>query len=261
MDLGIKGKRAIILGASKGIGFASASALAAEGVDVVLSGSSMERAEAAAAKITDGKVVPMVGDVSNPDNMNTLYEDAKKALGGPIDILFNNHGGPAVGAALDLDEAELISEFNKMVVSIIRLTGLCVPDMIAQKWGRIIAVGSSGVVQPIPNMVLSNTLRASTVYYMKTLANEVIKDGVTVNIVSPTQVLTDRTRSSAAIKAEKAGISAEEFLANQEKGLPAKRFGDTKEFGGLVAFLCSQYGGYCSGSNWRVDGGMVKSIV
>ncbi|MBT7484840.1 MAG: SDR family NAD(P)-dependent oxidoreductase [Rhodospirillales bacterium] len=178
MDLGIKGKRAIILGASKGIGFASASALAAEGVDVVLSGSSMERAEAAAAKITDGKVVPMVGDVSNPDNMNTLYEDAKKALGGPIDILFNNHGGPAVGAALDLDEAELISEFNKMVVSIIRLTGLCVPDMIAQKWGRIIAVGSSGVVQPIPNMVLSNTLRASTVYYMKTLANEVIKEAL-----------------------------------------------------------------------------------
>lgn len=203
----------------------------------------------------------MVSDVSSPDNMNTLYEMSKAALGGSIDILFNNHGGPAVGPALELDEKVLISEFNKMVVSIIRLTSLCVPDMIAQKWGRIIAVGSSGVVQPIPNMVLSNTLRASTVYYMKTLANEVIQDGVTVNIASPTQVLTDRTRSSVAIKAKKAGISAEEFLANQEKGLPAKRFGDTKEFGGLVAFLCSQYGGYCSGSNWRVDGGMVKSIV
>jgi len=152
MGLGIKGKRAIILDASKGIGFASASALAAEGVDVVVSSSSMERAEEAAAKIakeTGGKAIPMVGDVSSPDNMNTLYEGSKAALGGSIDILLNNHGGPAVGPALELDEEVLISEFNKMVVSIIRLTSLCVPDMIAQKWGRIIAVGSSGVGHPV----------------------------------------------------------------------------------------------------------------
>lgn len=264
MDLGIKGKRAIVLGASKGLGYATAEALAAEGVDVALSSSSMERAVDAAKNIADatgGTVVPLIGDVSSPDNMNVLYDAAKDALGGSIDILFCNHGGPAVGPALELDEAELISQFNNMVVSVIRITTLCLPDMIEQKWGRIFTVGSSGVVQPIPNMVLSNTLRASTAYYMKTLANEVIKDGVTVNVVSPTQILTDRTRSSAATKAEKQGISAEEFLAKQEQGLPAQRFGDVKDFGALVAFLSSQYGGYCTGSNWRVDGGMVKSLI
>lgn len=264
MDLGIKGKRALVLGASKGLGFSVAQALAAEGVAVALSSSSLERAGEAAKKIsseTHGTVIPLIGDVSNPDNMNVLHEAARKGLGGPIDILFCNHGGPALGLAQKVDEAELISQFNNAVVSIIRITKLCLPEMIAQKWGRIFTVGSSGVVQPIPNMVLSNTLRASTAYYMKTLADEVIKDGVTVNVVSPTQILTDRTRSSAAIKAKEQGVSTDEFLAKQVMGLPSKRFGDAKDFGALVAFLSSQYGGYCTGSNWRVDGGMVKSIV
>ncbi len=264
MDLGISGKRALILGASKGLGYACAKALSAEGVDVVVSSSSIERAEAAAVKIsteTGGKVIPVVGDVSAADNMNVLHANAKAALGGPIDILLNNHGGAAIGPALELDEAELVDEFQKMVVSIIRLTDLCAKEMVAQKWGRILTVGSAGLVQPNANMVLSNTLRIATAYYMKTLANEVIKDGVTVNVVSPSQILTDRTRTGAVARASRAGTTPEEYIKKQEAALPSGRFGDVEDFGALVAFLSSRFGGYCTGSNWRVDGGLLKSIV
>ncbi|MBT3905875.1 MAG: SDR family oxidoreductase [Rhodospirillaceae bacterium] len=264
MDLGIKGKRAIVLGASKGVGYASALALAAEGVSVSVSGSNLERAQAAAKKITDetgSLAVGFEGDVTNSDNMNALYESSKEALGGPIDILFNNHGGPAFGLAEELDEQELISEFQNMVLSLIRMTSLVLPDMKTSKWGRIITVGSTAIVQPIPNYVLSNTLRGAIVNYMKTLAGEVIADGITVNIVSPSSVLTDRTRQGARVNAEKQGVTPEEILAKREAALPSGRFGTTEEFGGTVAFLCSQYGGYCSGSNWRLDGGLVKSIV
>lgn len=264
MDLGISGKRALILGASRGLGFASAKALAAEGVEVAVGSSNLERAKVAAEKIsheTGGKVVPLVGDVSVADNMNVLHAEAKDALGGSIDILLNNHGGPAIGPALELDEAELVDEFQKMVVSVIRLTDLCVKEMVKQNWGRIMTVGSAGLVQPNQNMVLSNTLRAATAYYMKTLATEVIKDGVTVNVVSPSQILTDRTRSGAVARAERAGITPEEFILKQEEALPSRRFGNVEDFGALVAFLSSHYGGYCTGSNWRVDGGLLKSIV
>lgn len=264
MDLGIAGKRALILGASKGLGFSCAKALAAEGVEVAVSSSSLERAKAAAVLIqneTGGKAVGLVGDVSIADDMNILHAEAKAALGGTIDILLNNHGGPAIGPALELDEAELTEEFQKMVVSIIRLTDLCVKDMIAQKWGRIMTVGSAGLVQPNPSMVLSNTLRIATAYYMKSLASEVIKDGVTVNMVSPSQILTDRTRTGAVARAARVGTTPEDFIQKQEAALPSGRFGDPEDFGALVAFLSSRFGGYCTGSNWRVDGGLLKSMV
>jgi 3-oxoacyl-[acyl-carrier protein] reductase len=264
MDLGIKGKRAIVMGASKGVGYASALALAAEGVSVSVSGSNLERAQAAAKKITDETgtlAAGFAGDVTNSDNMNALYEASKDALGGPIDILFNNHGGPAFGLAEELDEQEMIDEFQNMVMSLIRITSLVLPDMKANKWGRIVTVGSTAIVQPIPNYVLSNTLRGAIVNYMKTLAGEVIAEGVTVNIVSPSSVLTDRTLQGAEVNAKKQGVTPQQILDKRQAGLPSGRFGTTEEFGGLVAFLCSQYGGYCSGSNWRIDGGLVKSIV
>jgi 3-oxoacyl-[acyl-carrier protein] reductase len=148
-----------------------------------------------------------------------------------------------------------------MVMSLIRITSLVLPDMKANKWGRIVTVGSTAIVQPIPNYVLSNTLRGAIVNYMKTLAGEVIAEGVTVNIVSPSSVLTDRTLQGAEVNAKKQGVTPQQILDKRQAGLPSGRFGTTKEFGGLVAFLCSQYGGYCSGSNWRIDGGLVKSIV
>lgn len=263
MDFGIEGKRALVLGASKGLGYAVAEALAAEGVVVAVSSSSKARAEEAAGTIasnTGGKAAAFVGDVSNPDNMDTLAQQVTAEVGG-VDILVNNHGGPPLGFATELKEADLVDQFNKMVVSITRITGLLVPAMVAQKWGRVMTIGSSGNVEPLPNMVLSNTLRAAIVSYMKTLANEVAKDGVTVNMISPGTILTDRSRSSTEANAKRRGISYDEVMAERVKTIPAGRLGDPKEFGAVAAFLASTQASYCTGSIWRVDGGKIKSIL
>jgi 3-oxoacyl-[acyl-carrier protein] reductase len=263
MDLGIHGKRALVLGGSKGLGYAVAHALASEGVDLALSSSNLERAGAAARTIaeeTQVKATPLVGDVADPDNMNTLADQAREALGG-IDILVNNHGGPPLGFAADLKEEDLVEQFNKMVRSIIRITSLVLPEMVERKWGRIVTVGSSGNVEPLNNMVLSNTLRGAIVNYTKTLANEVAKHGVTVNIVAPGSVLTDRTRSSTETNAKRLGITFEEMMAQRVKDIPAGRLGDPKEYGAMAAFLCSEQAAYCTGAIYRVDGGKIKTIV
>jgi 3-oxoacyl-[acyl-carrier protein] reductase len=147
-----------------------------------------------------------------------------------------------------------------MVISQVRIVQTPIPAMIENKWGRIFLVGASAVSQPIPGNVLSNMYRTGMAQYCKTLAGDVIKDGVTVNVVSPMTVLTDRTRSTAANVAGKKGISPEEELANREAALPSGRFGAPEEYGALVAYLSGQYAGYCTGSNWRVDGGNVKAL-
>ena len=263
MDLGIKGKRALVLGASKGLGYAIAHALAGEGVDLVVSSPILEQSGAAAKTIaeeTGAKAVPLLGDVSNPDNMNVLADEAKAALGG-VDILVNNHGSPPHGFAMELKEEDLIDQFNKMVVSIIRLTSLLVPAMVERKWGRVVTIGSSGNVEPLTNMVLSNTLRGAIVNFTKTLANEVAKDNVTVNIIAPGTILTDPTRSSNEADAKRLGISVEEIVKQRVAMIPAGRFGEPEEIGAMAAFLCSKTASYCTGSIWRVDGGRIKSIV
>ncbi|MEX2644182.1 MAG: SDR family oxidoreductase [Acetobacterales bacterium] len=264
MDLGIKGRRALVLGGSKGLGYASAHALAQEGVAVAVASSSLERCTESAqaiAKETGSKAVPVVGDVSDPDNMDKAHAAAVKALGGDIDILVNNHGGPPLGMAKDLKEADLKNQFTGMVVSMIRMTSLCFPPMVARKWGRIMFVGSSGMIQALPNMVLSNTLRGCIVGYCKTLASELAADNVTVNIVAPGTILTDRSRSSNEQNAKRRGITVEEVMAERVKTIPAGRLGDPTEYGSMVAFLAGDKSSYMTGSIWRVDGGIVRSIL
>lgn len=264
MDLGIKGRRALVLGGSKGLGYASAHALAQEGVAVAVGSSSLARCEEAAdtiARETGSTAVGVLADVSSPDNMNTAHAAAVKALGGDIDILVNNHGGPPLGMARDLKEEDLRAQFDMMVVSIIRMTSLCFPAMVAQQWGRILFVGSSGMIQALPNMVLSNTLRGCIVGYCKTLAGELAADNVTVNIVAPGTILTDRSRSSNEINAKRRGVSVEEIMAERVKAIPAGRLGDPKEYGAMVAFLAGDRASYMTGSIWRVDGGIVRSIL
>lgn len=263
MDLGIRGKRALMLASSSGLGYASAYALAKEGVDVCVSSSNADRATAAAAKIADETgvhAVGLVGDLSDPANMEGLAQGPEEALGGPVDILLNNHGGPPLRKALEVTADELTDHTNKMLLSLIRMTQLIVPGMVERKWGRVFMVGASAVTEPIPNNVLSNVFRGAMAYYCKTLASEVIQDGVTVNIVSPTAVLTDRTRFTAATFAEKKGITQEEELALRESRLTAGRFGKPEEYGAMVAYLSGQTASYSTGANWRVDGGGVKGI-
>ena len=263
MDLGIRGKRALLLASSGGLGYASAYALAKEGVDVCVSSSNADRAATAAATIADEtgvKAVGLVGDLSDPANMAGLAKEAEDAMGGPFDILLNNHGGPPLRKAMEVTEAELTDHANKMLISLVGMTQIMIPGMVERKWGRVFMVGASAVADPIPANVLSSMFRAAMAYYCKSLANDVIQDGVTVNIVSPTAILTDRTRYTAATFAEKNGITQEEELTLRESRLPAGRFGRPEEFGSMVAYLCGQNAAYNTGANWRVDGGGVKSI-
>ena len=263
MDLGIRGKRALMLASSSGLGYASAYALAKEGVDVCISSSNAGRAAAAATKIADETgvhVAGLVGDLSDPANMDSLAGAAEDAMGGPFDILFNNHGGPPLRKALEVTADELTDHTNKMLLSLIRMTQLIAPGMVDRKLGRLFMVGASAVAEPIPNNVLSNVFRGAMAYYCKALAGEVIEDGVTVNIVSPTAVLTDRTRYTAATFAEKKGITPEEELELRESRLTASRFGKPEEYGAMVAYLSGRNASYSTGANWRIDGGGVKGI-
>ena len=261
MDLGIRGKRALLLASSSGLGYASAYALAKEGVDVCVSSSNAERAAAATiADETGVKAVGLVGDLSDPANVAGLAKEAEDAMDGPFDILLNNHGGPPLRKAMEVTEAELTDHANKMLISLVGMTQLMIPGMVERKGGRLFMVGASAMAEPIPANVLSNMFRAAMAYYCKSLANDMIQDGVTVNIVSLTAILTGRTRYTAANFAEKKGIIREEELALRESRLAAGRFGKPEEFGAMVAYLSGRSASYNTGANWRVDGGGVKSI-
>lgn len=252
MDLGLKDKRALVMGASKGLGHAIAQALAAEGARLVVSARTT-----AALSETPGYAV--AADVSDTASIDALAEAALAALGG-VDILVLNHGGPPPGLASELDPGTLPAWFTRMVVSPVRLATRLLPAMRARKWGRIITVGSSGMVQPLPNMVLSNMLRAAIVGWNKTLSAEVMADGVTCNILAPGTMRTTRIIETAQPAATKRGVPVEAVLAEREAAMPARRFGLPEEFGAAAAFLASEKASYISGTIFRVDGANVRAM-
>ena len=263
MELGLKEKRALLLASSTGLGFASAQVLAREGVHVCVSGSDETRARDAANRIvaeTGGTAIGLVGDLSDPANMDRLAQESEAELGGAIDILILNHGGPPLRKASEVTADELTSHSNRMMLSLIRIVQLVLPGMRENKWGRIVMVGAPAVGEPIPNNVLSNLYRGGMANYCKTLAAEVIGDGVTVNVVSPSAVRTDRTVSTAEQRGALKGISGEQELADREAATLARRFGTPEEFGAMVAFIASDHAGYTTGANIRVDGGSAKGF-
>lgn len=258
MELGIAGRRALLLASSGGLGYASALALAEEGVQVCVSGSDTARAENAAKRISDATGQPaygLSGDLSDPGNMDMLVDAAETALGGPIDILFANHGGPPLRTALEVSQEDLATQINPMIMSQVRIIQRIAPGMQERKWGRILMVGAAAVAEPVPTNVISSMLRTAMAHYFKTLSHQVVQDGVTVNVVSPTAVLTERTRSTAATLGAKKGLTQEQELARREENTLAGRLGTPEEFGATVAYLCGVHAGYLTGGNWRVDGG------
>ncbi|MCX8133276.1 MAG: SDR family oxidoreductase [Roseococcus sp.] len=260
MDFGLKGRRALVMGASKGLGRSVAEALAAEGVHLVISGreqASLDAACAALRALGAASATGIPADVADGAQMDALAEGALAAMGG-VDILVQNHGGPPPGPALEVTEEALSTWFQRIVLSPVRLTNALLPGMRAQKWGRIINVGSTGMLQPLPNMVLSNTLRASIMGWMKTLSAEVAHEGITCNIVAPGAIRTDRSLETAGSLAKRQGKTVEEVIAERSKTIPAGRYGLPGEYGPLVAFLCSQQAAYITGCVLRVDGGMVR---
>jgi 3-oxoacyl-[acyl-carrier protein] reductase len=248
VDLGIAGRRAAVAGASAGLGLATASALAAEGVRVAIGSRSADRLDAAAASI-EGDVVAVVGDVSTPEGATAWARAAADALGG-VDILVPNAGGPPPGtfASTDLDAYEPALELN--LLSVVALCKELVPPMQAAGWGRVAAITSMSVRQPIPNLILSNTARAGATGFLKTLALEVAGDGVTVNSVLPGTHDTDRIRSLYGGDAASIG-----------SGIPVGEIGRPDDFGAVVAFLCSDHARFITGAAVPVDGGAIRGLL
>ncbi|MEM8729090.1 MAG: SDR family oxidoreductase [Pseudomonadota bacterium] len=262
MDLGLTGKRALVMASSRGLGLGIAQALAAEGCHVLLSGRSADKLAEAAEAITakgPGKASYVVADLTGENAVETLAEAASSTLGG-VDILVANTGGPPPGQMVDVDPQALGAQFQSMVLSVIALTGHLMPGMRAQKWGRVIAVGSSGVIQPIPNLGMSNALRSALVGWSKSLAGDVAADGVTVNMLLPGRIHTERVDELDAAASKKTGKSMDDTRAASRATIPVGRYGKVEEFAAVAAFLASEQASYVTGSLIRCDGGAIKAI-
>ncbi len=256
MDLGLKGRTALVLGASQGLGHAIARSLAAEGAAVIIAGRSADKLEAAARKI-DGAVRTAVADHADPASVEALAARLKDEK---IDVLVLNGGGPPPGAVASVATDVWNRQFAAMVSGPLAIAAALIPGMRARGFGRIVAVVSSGVEQPIPNLGISNALRASVVGWAKTLAAEVAADGVTVNCVVPGRIHTGRVDELDAAAAQSAGKTPEEIAAASRATIPMGRYGDPAEFADAVAFLASARAGYITGAKLRVDGGMIRGI-
>jgi 3-oxoacyl-[acyl-carrier protein] reductase len=262
MDFGLSSKKALVLASSRGLGLGIAEALAAEGCTVMLVGRTADRIKANAEAITakgKGKAYGMAADLGAPGAVEEIVALAEKTLG-QIDILVNNTGGPPAKPATEVGADEWAKYFKQMVEPVFAITAKVLPGMRARKWGRVLTVASSGVEQPIPNLALSNALRSSIVGWSKTLSTEVAKDGVTVNMILPGRIATDRIKELDQANAQRSGKSMEEVEAASIATIPAARLGTAAEFGAVGAFLCSEAASYITGSKIRVDGGATRSI-
>lgn len=263
MELGLQGRSALVFGGSKGLGRGAAEALAREGVSVALIARDLANVEHAAREITNQHGVPAFGysaDLADAAAVDTAITAAETALGGSIDILVNNTGGPPPTGALGVDPAVWSAHFNSMVLSVIRSTDRIVPGMRSRGWGRIITIASTTIVEPKLTLGISSTLRSALAGWSKTLAGEVAREGITVNMVLPGLIFTDRTQYLDQAAATRRGVGMEEISGENTAGIPVGRYGTTVEFGAVVAFLASQPAAYVTGTMMRVDGGLLRSV-
>ena len=261
MDLGLHGKTALVLGASRGLGAAVARVLALEGATVIAAARTPADVEAWRAELPPAaaeRVLAARVDMADLASVEALARLAQEC--GGADILVNNGGGPPPGAAADAAPGQWSAHFQPMAAHLFHLSGLLLPGMRERRWGRIITIASSGVEQPIPNLALSNGIRAAVVGWSKTLASEVARDGITVNVVLPGRIHTDRVDQLDQSAAERQGKSRDDVKAASLATIPAGRYGRPEEFADMVAFLASERAGYVTGSRVRVDGGMIRAI-
>lgn len=261
MDLGLKDRRALVTGASRGLGRAIALALAAEGAHVIAVARNGARlAELAASDLPPagparGSITPRVCDLADAAAIAALAE----ALG-EVDVLVVNGGGPPPGPITEVTDAAWLAQFETMFLSAVRLTRLALPGMCRRGFGRIIAVVSSGVEQPLANLGISNALRLALVGWAKTLAGEVAGHGITVNCIAPGRIATDRVAELDRARAAREGIGIEDVERQSRAAIPLGRYGDPAELAALAAFLASTRAAYMTGGILRVDGGMIRSL-
>ncbi len=261
MDFGLKGKTALVLGGGGGLGRAIAKSLATEGANVAVAGIGSTSIDGTVAdlKAIGGKYIGLVWDLADLSVINANISKIESELGG-VDILVNNTGGPPPATAAGQDPALWAAQFQSMVLSVIAITDRVLPGMKSRGWGRILTSTSSGVIAPIPNLAISNTLRLSLVGWSKTLAREVGKDGITANIVVPGRIATSRVAALDNARAKREGRRVEEVAAESQGTIPLGRYGKPEEYADVVAFLASERAAYITGSVIRIDGGMIPSI-
>ncbi len=246
MELGLSGRTAIVCGASAGIGLAIAEALAGEGANVAMFARRRDALEREADRLGG---LAVRGDVTVPNDLERLVEQTIEAFAG-VDIVIHNSGGPPRTSALEMNEENVEAAVQLLLVSAVRLTGLCLPHLEQSAAGRIVTITSSTVREPVDNLALSNAIRPGVVGWSKTLARELGPKGITVNCIAPGRIDTERIR-----EVYPDGPTAEDLAS-----IPLGRLGQPSEIGSLVAFLCSDRGSYISGVTIPVDGGLLRSI-
>lgn len=262
MDLGLKDKRALVLASSRGLGLGVARAIAAEGGHVILTGRNEQGLDEAAKGINSlhpGRAAYVVADMKDPAAVALLEARVRQQFG-ELHILVNNTGGPPLGNMADVSVELLTAHFQLMVARVVEITNVFLGDMRRAKWGRILTLGSSGVVQPVPGLGISNMLRASLAGWSKTLAAEVAPDGVTSNLLLPGRIHTARVDELDAIAATRGSTTIEAVAAASRASIPVGRYGHIGEFAAVAAFLVSEWASFVTGSVIRCDGGMIRSV-
>jgi 3-oxoacyl-[acyl-carrier protein] reductase len=258
MDISLKGRTALVLGGSRGLGFAIAEAFAGQGAAVAVASRNLDSAQAAAVRIGHGAKA-FACDTASSAAIDSLHADVVTALGG-IDILVLNSGGPPPGKAQGVASQQWRDSFESMFVNLVRVADLALPGMIERRHGRIISVISSGVIQPIANLAISNAIRPALVGWGKTLAGEVAAHGVTVNAIAPGRIATDRLQELDAANAKRTARDIEAVRTAARAAIPAGRYGEPAEFAAAAVFLASPAASFITGSVLRVDGGQISSV-
>ena len=248
MDLGLNGRTAAVAAGTAGLGLGTAKALAAEGARVVVCGRDEQRLATALAEIGHG-AQGFVCDVSNAEGGRTFVETAIRMLGS-VDILVANGGGPPAGTFASTPGSEYLPALEKNLLSVVAMCEAAIPAMRSRGWGRVVAITSVSVRQPMPNIILSNTARAGVTAFLKTVAREVAADGVTVNTIQPGTHDTDRIRQLYGANIDAA-----------RTGQPSGTIGDADDFGAIAAFMCSDQAKFMTGTHINVDGGSFAGLM
>ncbi len=259
LNLGLHNKVAIVTGASKGIGYAIAEILALSGVKVLLVARNADSLTEAVARINQagGQAAWLAGDVVEPTMPKQAMARAND-LWGAVDILVNNAGGPPIGGFLEQDHSTWESSLQRNLLACVRFTQAVVPDMRKNSWGRVISISSTVAKEPSPQMVLSATARAGLSAFTKAVSTELAPANITVNVLCPGGVLTDRLESLLKARAERESTDYELLLKDAQNSIPAQRFAEASEIANAALFLASQLGSYITGVSLSVDGGLSK---